>query len=67
MGRQLDGEVEHICPVLAKRAGADTFLAQEAGRALLEMVSNCSDSRTTTALLACADNTSRQVREKVQS
>jgi len=71
LGRQLDPEVERICPVLAKRAGdvsqagRETFLAQEAGRALQEMLTNCSESRTSTALAACSGHSSKYVRAKV--
>eukprot|EP00951_Prasinocladus_malaysianus_P028540 scaffold260258_cov50-Prasinocladus_malaysianus.AAC.1 len=50
LGRLLDPEVDQICPILIKKAGEvskadgrETFLAMEAGKALVEMTRACSD------------------------
>lgn len=71
MGRQLDPEIEHICPVLVRKAGdvsvagRENFLVELAASALKEMVTCCSETRSAAALVACSSHSSKYVRAKV--
>ena len=73
LGRLLDRSVDDIVVVLAKKAGEvsnagrDTFLAQEADRALAEMGRSVSENRAIAALLGCTSHKSATVRQKVAS
>ena len=67
----LDAELEHIMPVLIKKAGEtstagrDTFLAQEADAVITNMLTNCSSARCVNALVAQKSHKSPHVRMKV--
>ena len=67
----LDAELEHIMPVLIKKAGEtstagrDTFLAQEADAVITSMLTNCSSARCVNALVAQKSHKSPHVRMKV--
>ena len=73
LGRLLDRNVDDIVAVLAKKAGEvsnagrDTFLAQQADRALAEMGRSVSENRAIAALLSCTSHKSATVRLKVAS
>lgn len=63
LGPALDGELEHLVPVLIKKAGIvsvagrDNFLAVEADKALGTLVNTASEARVVTALLNCLSTT----------
>ena len=67
----LDAELEHIMPVLIKKAGEtstagrDTFLAQEADAVITNMLTNCSSARCVNALVAQKSHKSPHVRMEV--
>eukprot|EP00195_Chlamydomonas_chlamydogama_P001663 CAMPEP_0202916712 /NCGR_PEP_ID=MMETSP1392-20130828/69262_1 /ASSEMBLY_ACC=CAM_ASM_000868 /TAXON_ID=225041 /ORGANISM="Chlamydomonas chlamydogama, Strain SAG 11-48b" /LENGTH=1484 /DNA_ID=CAMNT_0049609237 /DNA_START=160 /DNA_END=4614 /DNA_ORIENTATION=+ len=73
LGKALDRELDDIVPTLLKKAGEisnagrENFLAIEADRALADMVRNCSEARTVSALAACANHKSTHVRTRVAS
>ncbi|KAK9817952.1 hypothetical protein WJX72_004805 [[Myrmecia] bisecta] len=73
MGRALDGELEHVVPTLAKKAGEvsnagrDTFLACEADKTLAEMVESLSEAKVANALINMTTHKSMHVRAKVAS
>lgn len=62
VGPAIDTELEHLVPILVKKAGVtslagrDNFLAAEADRALGILTATASDSRVATALLNCLTN-----------
>lgn len=59
LGPALDSELEHLVPLLVKKAGVvsvagrDNFLAVEADRAMATLVATGSEARVMTALLNC--------------
>ena len=63
LGPALDSELEHLVPILLKKAGVvsvagrDNFLAVEADRALATLVSTGGEARVATALLNCLGST----------
>ena len=67
----LDSELEHVVPVLVKKAGEtstagrDTFLAQEADVVITSMLTNCSPAKCINALVASKSHKSPHVRMKV--
>eukprot|EP00891_Asterochloris_glomerata_P001321 jgi/Astpho2/1321/e_gw1.00024.62.1_t len=71
LGRASESELEHIVPMLAKKAGEvsnagrDTFLAADADRTLAVLVECCSEGRVAAALLGCVAHKSPQTRAKV--
>ena len=71
LGRANESELEHIVPMLAKKAGEvsnagrDTFLAADADRTLAVLVDCCSEGRVAAALLGCVAHKSPQTRAKV--
>lgn len=70
-----DPELEHVVPLLLKKAGESstagrtkkTFLSQEADAVLSDMVANCNEAKSAQALLACSKHKSGTVRCKVNA
>lgn len=69
----VDPELEHVVPLLLKKAGESstagrikaTFLSQEADSVLTNMVQNCNEAKCAQALLACSKHKAGTVRTKV--
>ncbi len=63
LGPALDSELDHLVPLLVKKAGVvsvagrDNFLAVEADKALANLISTASEGRVVTVLLGCLATT----------
>lgn len=65
LGRGMDSEIELIAPMLMKKAAdTNTFLCEEATKALTAMIQNCGGTRVLTALLGCSSHKVSSIRVK---